>query len=460
MEQVKTWKWGTVLTAQLQNNPRYLAIETLERIEKNQAYSNLEINQVINENELIREDANLYTELVYGVTQRRLTLDYFLEPYIKNPKKIQSWVRQLLRLSVYQSAFLDRIPAHAIINEAVVIAKKRGHQGVGNLVNAILRNIQRDGLRSFDEIQDPMERLSVEYSMPLPLVQRFVSDYGEVEATKLMTSLLERSNASGRVNLSQISREEVIEEAKDFDIELEKSDVSHAGVVADKGRLSSLPAFKEGKLTIQDETSMLVAEALQVESDHRVLDACAAPGGKTTHIADYLSAEDHGEVIALDLHDNKVKLIKQNAERQNVVDVVQAQTMDAKTVQEHFELESFDRILVDAPCSGLGLARRKPDLKYTKTEDDFKHLQKVQMDILEAVLPLLKKDGILVYSTCTIVKEENQDVVHQLLEKHPELKIKPLNFEDSVIQADEEGYVSILPHQFHTDGFFICALSY
>jgi len=211
-------------------------------------------------------------------------------------------------------------------------------------------------------------------------------------------------------------------------------------------------------MTIQDESSMLVAPVMQIEAEHQVLDACAAPGGKTTHIATFLDQEKGGRVTALDIHAHKVKLIEENAARLHVEDVVWAEKMDAREASERFEAETFDRILVDAPCSGLGLIRRKPDIKFSKKEQDFANLPNIQLAILESVAPTLKKDGILVYSTCTILDQENKEVVDTFLAKHPEFeKITPKvnHYVQSEIQED---LLTIYPHTFHTDGFFISCL--
>lgn len=433
-------------------------METLNRIEKNQSYSNLEIDQVIRKNQMSSEESGLLTELVYGVTQRRLTLDFFLEPYVKKTKKMDTWVRQLLRLSVYQLAYLERIPSHAVLDEAVEIAKNKGHRGVGNLVNAVLRNILREGLRSFEEISNKITRISIQYSLPEWLVERFIGAIGKEETVALAASLLEKNRSSARVNQNRISIEEALEVMEQEGFSVERSQLSSSGIISRSGHFASSQLFKEGNITIQDETSMLVAPALQVEPHHRVLDACAAPGGKTTHIATYLSQTQGGKVTALDLHAHKVKLIDENAKRQQLQDVIDTYVLDAREAHEQFEKEQFDRILVDAPCSGLGLMRRKPDIKYNKTPDDFQRLQSIQLDILESIVPLMKKGGLLVYSTCTITKEENQEVIDRFLIKHPEFEKEKVYTENSDLVDSNEGFVTIFPHQYGTDGFFISGL--
>ncbi len=225
-----------------------------------------------------------------------------------------------------------------------------------------------------------------------------------------------------------------------------------------KGNLAHSNAFKNGLLTIQDESSMIVALALGVGENDHVLDACAAPGGKSTHIAERLNGT--GEVISLDLHEHKVKLIRENASRLGLSNI-QARALDSRKALEIFEKESFDRILLDAPCSGLGVMRRKPDMKYTKKEEDLLQLQNVQKTLLESVSSLLRKDGILVYSTCTIDKEENQSVVTDFLQKHTEFELDETiihRVPEEIRPLVKNGEVQILPQHFNSDGFYIACL--
>lgn len=462
MVEDQTWKWGINLAKKtnqvIRKSSRYLAMETLEKIEKQQAYSNLAINDMIEKNSLSRPDANLYTELVYGVTQRRYTLDYYLSPYLKKQKKIENWVKQLLRLSIYQAEFLDRIPDFAIIDEAVEIAKERGHKGTSSLVNGVLRNYQRKGHPDIEDISDPVEQFSIKYSVNKSLTGILIEENGAERANSIAASLLERSKASARINRRYTTRDAVILQSVESDIELTKSDLSTDGVVANKGHLSELPAFKKGEITIQDESSMLVAEVMAVEPDHLVLDACAAPGGKTTHIANFVNSDLGGKVYSSDLHPHKVKLIDENVNRQGFEDVVETSVLDAKKAGAVYEANTFDRILIDAPCSGIGLTRRKPDIKYTKTAEDIEHLQKVQLDILNSVADLVKPSGILTYSTCTIIDKENQDVIQAFLATHDDFKLRRISLDDSKVEINEEGYIAIKPDSYGTDGFFIVNL--
>src|SRR5699024_8968765 len=345
-------------------------------------------------------------------------------------KKLAHWVRQLLRISLYQMEYLDRIPDHAIINEAANIARDKGHRGIVGLVNGVLRNIQRKGVRQPSDLQPINKRLSIQYSLPQWLIDKFIRQLGEKEAEELAASFSERPKLSLRVNLNKISREEVINELQSEGFEATESQISPYGIIVKKGVPINSRLFKEGYLVVQDESSMLVAPALNIKPDHHVLDACAAHGGKTMHIATNfldkakgdkvvaLDVHDHkitlnikhyqyildacaspyekimhieinflnkakgGKVVDLDVHDHKINLIKANAKKLDVEEVVEAKRLDARKILKEFKKETFDRILIDAPCSGLGLMRRRPEIRYNKTKEDILSLQKLQHEIL------------------------------------------------------------------------------
>lgn len=439
-------------------NVRQTALELLEAIDKNQSYSNLLLNNAIKKNEVDKKDIGLLTELVYGTLQRKLTLDYYLEPFLQKNKKIENWVLNLLRITLYQMMFLDKIPDRAAIFEGVEIAKKRGHKGISGLVNGVLRNIQRNGVRSIEEIPDQIDKLSIQTSHPKWLVRRWVNQLG-FEKTEQMCELnLTAPLQTARVNLSKISREKCLLQLQEEGFQVEPSPIIDEAIKCLRGNLANSNAFKEGLLTIQDESSMITAYALNVNTPLNVLDACAAPGGKSTHIAEKMN--NAGSVTSLDLHDHKVKLIRENANRLGLTNI-KTKALDSRKVKEYFVAEEFDRILLDAPCSGLGVMRRKPDMKYTKKEEDVNNLQKIQMDLLESVTPLLKKGGTLIYSTCTIDKKENQDVIEGFLQNNPEFE-GDITLKDRLPESIKPlvtGFeLQILPQDFGSDGFYIAAL--
>lgn len=435
---------------------REIALDILESVEKNQAYSNLMLNNLINKHQLSSADSGLLTEISYGTIQRKMTLDYFLEPYLKNPKKLQSWVRNLLRISVYQMVFLDKIPDHAILFEAVEIAKKRGHKGITSMVNGVLRNIQRNGVTSTDEIKDNAERLSIETSHPLWLVERWIEQFGYEKTSEMCHTNLTAPLQTARVNVKKISRSELINILREEGFDVEVSELLPEAIICYQGNLAHSDSYKLGLLSIQDESSMLVGHAVGASGNDIVLDCCAAPGGKTTHIAEGLST---GLVYALDLHEHKVKLIKEQADRLGLRNI-KTQAADSRHVQDYFNKEGFDRILIDAPCSGLGVMRRKPDLKYTKSKDDIMKLSIVQKKLLAAAAPLLKHGGRLVYSTCTVDVEENHHVVEAFLKEHPEFEADNTLADRMPEQMKEyvEGNVlQVFPQYFESDGFFIAS---
>ena len=422
---------------------RSVALEVLEDVFVHQAYSNIALNKHLKGSQLSAADKGLVTEIVYGTVARKLTLEWYLSHFIQDRDKLDNWLYILLLLSAYQLRYLDKVPNHAVVNEAVELAKLR-KKGSEKLVNAVLRRILREGWPDIDSIKRKNKRDSSAYSLPVWLVSKLKEEYGEERAQAIFDSLLVRNKASIRV--TDLSRKEEIKAV----LEASDSPLAASGLVKEQGHFAGHDLFSEGAITIQDESSQLVAPTLDLQGDEQVLDACAAPGGKTAHMASYLTS---GKVMALDLYDHKLDLIQENAERLGVTDRVQTQKLDARKVHEFFEKDSFDKILVDAPCSGIGLLRRKPDIKYNKETADFTSLQEIQLEILGSVCQTLRKGGIITYSTCTIVSEENFQVVEAFLESHPEFEQVKLEHECKDILKD--GCILITPELYGSDGFFI-----
>lgn len=441
------------IPAQIRQSVRFVALEAVERVDKGGAYSNLLLKELIEKNQLAAKDVGLLTEIVYGTIARRLLLEYYLLRFTKKAKKIDPWVKSLLCLSVYQLEYLDRVPDHAVVDQAVEIAKAKGNPGIGKFVNGVLRSFLRHGPASVSLIKDPLKRLATEISLPIWLTEKFVKEIGMEKTRKLGLSLFQTSHASARVDVAKISRSEAIAQLAEEGITARKSRVSPFGIIAEKGFIAGSSLFKKGWLTIQDESSMLVAPALQTAPGQKILDACAAPGGKTTHIASLL--QGNGQVTALDIHAHKIKLIEENAQRLHVADVVTTRQLDARNVAQEFAPASFERILVDAPCSGLGLMRRKPDIKYHKSAADFKKLPQIQLEILESCAAVLKSSGIMVYSTCTVAPEENQLVAAAFLEAHPEFEAIAPAVPETVQPYLNREMLVLYPDDLQTDGFFI-----
>lgn len=436
---------------------REIALEILELVEKDQSYSNLLLDQRIKKYELSPLDRGLLTELCYGTLQRQITLDYYIAPFIRRQKKIDSWVRNLLRLSVYQFIYLTKIPDRAIIHEAVEIAKKRGHRGIGGFVNGVLRAMQRQGFPDVMAIDDPLERLAVATSHPRWLVKRWVEQYGLERTEAMCEENLRPARQTARVNGTKITRDKACERLAREGFSVEASAHVPVAVKSLKGNLAHSRSFQKGLVTIQDESSMLVGFAVGPEPHETILDACAAPGGKTTHLAELMN--NTGEIQALDIHAHKLKLIEENAHRLQLSNI-ETKALDAREARRVFPDETFDRVLVDAPCSGFGVLKRKPDIKYRKNAEDIERLARIQLEILQSVAPLVKKGGLLVYSTCTVDKEENHDVARQFLatnhdfQPDPDLKNR---LPETVRPFVKDHYLELLPHDIGSDGFFIAS---
>ncbi|WP_375295441.1 16S rRNA (cytosine(967)-C(5))-methyltransferase RsmB [Paenibacillus doosanensis] len=424
---------------------REAALDVLVRTEQDRSYSNLLLHQTLQKYRLDKADAALATEIVYGTIQRMNTIDYFLEKFVaKGMAKLQPWVRSLLRLSFYQMMYLDRVPDHAVVNEAVNLAKKKGHQGISGMVNGVLRNVirQKDGLVIPDGLPEA-ERIALRHSHPEWMVRRWLRQLGAERTERVCEANNRPPRVSIRANIMKIGRDELVKLLLEAGLQAEPSELAPAGVVVrGGGNMALTPWFEQGLFSIQDESSMLVAEAVDPKPGEKVLDCCAAPGGKTMHMAEKMG--DRGEIWACDIHEHKAKLIREQAERLGLASV-RTLTADARKLPELLPEAGFDRILLDAPCSGLGVIRRKPDMKWSKRESELGDICVIQRELLSQVHRLLRPGGILVYSTCTIEHDENQGMVDRFLQDHPEFE-----------PAAEP--MQIYPYEHESDGFFIAKL--
>lgn len=437
------------------SNPRLLAVKTLSKI-SNGAYSNLQLNQVIENSDLSSKDIGLLTNIVYGVIQHRLTLEYYLNHFLKNADKVDDWVKELLYSAIYQMEYLDRVPDRAVFNESIKIAKKMGHDGIRRLVTGVLHQIQRNGLPDFNEIKDPIEKLSIEYSVSEWIINELIDQLGKDKALSILESINEPSKQSVRFNSKLITKQELVKKLIDEGYEVENSKLVKSGLILSKKSASYSQTFKDGEMTIQDESAMLPVESMDINSSDNILDACSAPGGKTTQIAEHLNVNDGGHVTALDLHDSRLRQVKKNAKRLAVSDVLSTKACDARKLDDFYEDDSFDQILIDAPCSGIGLIRRKPEIRYEKTINDVNKLASIQIDILNSAAKKLKVGGKLVYSTCTILNQENSDVIDKFLSENSNFKKVPVVSKMDVKLSDD--YLRIFPDDFNSDGFFVCNL--
>ncbi|WP_274650509.1 16S rRNA (cytosine(967)-C(5))-methyltransferase RsmB [Paenibacillus humicola] len=446
---------------------RSVALDTLVKVAEAGAYSNLQLNKALQDAQLSRQDAALATELVYGTIQRQRTLDYRLAALVsKGLDTLAPWVHQLLRLSAYQLLYLDRIPAHAAVNEAVQLAKRRGHAGISGMVNGVLRNMERRlvELKAPAAESDPAMRIGLTHSYPDWLVRRWIRQFGIETAEAICAAGNEPPHASVRVNRLRMTRDEAIAALAAAGIAARESPVAPAAVIAEgAGNLAQTEGFAKGDWTMQDESSMLVAEICAPAPGMRVLDCCSAPGGKATHLGELMG--DRGGIVANDVHPHKLKLIEDNARRLGLRSI-DAVAGDALALAGRFEPGSFDLVLLDAPCSGLGVIRRKPEIKWTKTEGDIRDIAALQSRLLDEAARMVKPGGILVYSTCTIEREENGGQIRSFLERNrgfradvnwPQPVLEPLR-ERGVIGEGFDGTAQLLPHHFGSDGFYIARM--
>lgn len=396
------------------------------------SYLNLALNEQLKNSRLSRQDKDLCTTIVYGTIQNLLYLEYQLEPYIKN-KKVKRKIKTLLLMSLYQFIYLNKIPEYAIINEAVEIAKKESYQ-VSKFVNALLRNFKRHPLRTLDEL-DEDKRLSIETSHPYWMVKMFIKQYGKENAKKICYENNTVPTRCARVNTLKTTKKDLLKNGR-----FQEGQLSPYSVLYHKGNIADTEYFKKGLLTIQDESSQLVAPLLAPLENEYVLDMCGAPGSKTTHLAQLMN--NTGIIEVYDLYEHKVKLIEKNCQRLAVTNV-RAHTYDATKLDEIYEKETFDRILLDAPCSGLGVLKRKPEIKFHDSSV-MDELIPMQAKLLEKAYYLLKNNGTMVYSTCTINKKENDYMIDKFIDKHPDMEVVSKR--------------TILNFEYHTDGFFMCKM--
>lgn len=455
-------------SARKAKSPRELAMDALVKVAQTGAYSNLQLNRTLQEANLQRADAGLVTEIVYGTIQRQATLDYWLSRFVtKGLHKLEPWVHQLLRMSAYQLLYLDRIPAHAAVNEAVTIAKKRGHSGISGMVNGVLRSIDRGRAElQASEIKhkDPIMQIALRHSYPEWLVSRWVQAYGAEKAEAICAAGNQHPHASVRANRLRSNREEVIHMMKEAGYDAEPSELAPAGITINRGgNLADTEGYRDGLWSVQDESSMLVAEVVAPKAGMQVLDCCAAPGGKSAHLAELMDGK--GKVWANDLHAHKRDLIVNQTERLKLRNV-EAITGDALKLAERFKPESMDAILLDAPCSGFGVIKRKPEIKWTKTAGDVAEITAVQQRLLNAVCDLVRPGGVLVYSTCTIEQDENEGQVARFLQEHPEFQLDS-NWPEAIVEQLKnvgaigdafDGQAQLLPQHFDSDGFYIARM--
>jgi 16S rRNA (cytosine967-C5)-methyltransferase len=424
---------------------RESALKILYKIEEENGYSNLALDEYIEEKreKLNYKDINLISEIVYGTISWKLTIDTIIEKYSKvKLNKISKWVKIILQIGIYQIVFLDKIPKSAAVNESVNLCKKYGYKSA-NFVNAILRKVEKEDYEELKQIEDSLERISKMYSMPKWIVQKLINQYGEKQTEEICKNSNFRPNVTIRVNTLKTNANELKQLLEERKIEYEESKLENFIHLKNIKNVSNLDLFINGYFTIQDEGAGKIGYVLNPKQGENVLDACSAPGGKTTHMAEIM--QNDGKILALDIYDHRLKLVEENAKRLGI-SIIKTQKKDATQYYNEYK-EKFDKVLLDVPCLGIGVLKRKPDIKWQKQENDVLEIQNIQEQILNAAGNYLKVGGELVYSTCSILKEENEDVITKFLKKENEKMVK---FE--VIEQE-----NILPSK-NTDGFFICKL--
>lgn len=422
---------------------RALALDVLQKCESG-GYSNIALDTIIKRNDLTPQDRSLLTALVYGVIERKITLDYYISSLssISN-SKIERETRNILRLGLYQLEFMEKIPAHAAINETVNLANKRSK----GFVNAILRSYQREKNKIvFPNESDKIQYLSVTYSVGEVLVGKLLEHYAFEECKKILSAFGEKTPITLRVNNIKATREELFGEFEGAKL----TKYSPDGIIVENAAISELDALRDGRVTVQDEASQICVRALGASSGDTVLDVCACPGSKSFGAA--MTMNNEGTILAFDIHENKLSLVQKGAERLGI-SIISTRAHDArKPIEELFGVA--DKIICDVPCSGFGVIGKKPEIRY-KDPAESARLPEIQLDILENVSNYLKVGGTLVYSTCTILPEENEKNVEKFLKNHKNFALAPFSVGELEVK---EGMITLLPHIHNTDGFFIAKM--
>ena len=426
--------------------PRKLAVDSLVKWEKMGKYAGLEAAATLERDVLRGADRGLYSAIVYGVVERAVTLDHIIDEYSSTPAaKLEPIVRAVLRVGLYQLLFMDKIPDHAAVSESVGLVPKRA----AGLVNGVLRSFLR-GNKSYtlpDRDKDVAEYFSIKYSVPSEMCRFFIDAYGEADAEGILSSSFGGDRLCLRVNTLKCSVEDAVAKLTSMGTECRVSEIVPHVIVTSGAQF--FEGIDEGIWFVQDEASAAAVATLAPESGASVIDLCAAPGGKSFGCA--ITMENKGQVRSFDIHENKLSLIRDGAKRLGI-DIISAAVGDGKAPAEEL-YESADFVVCDAPCSGLGVFSKKPDIRY-KSVSEIAGLPKVQYDILCGAAKCVRSGGVLMYSTCTLNPAENEDVFNRFLAEHPDFEAVPFE----LCGEGKDGYATLMPHKTGTDGFFISKL--
>lgn len=434
---------------------RKMAYNVLFDIEKNKNYSNMAINKHFKDCNLDKRDRGFATEIIYGVVENKIYLDYIIDKLSKiKTNKLNLKVKILLRMGIYQILFLDSVSDYAGVNETVNLAKKIDNRSSG-FINAVLRNVirQKETIGEVN-IEDPVDYLSTKYSYDRWIIRNWISNFGKDFTEDLLEANNEKPSIYLRVNTLKINRDELIQLLEKQEVKCEKvSFIDEAIKVNNLKNIENNELYKKGFFTIQDISSMLVGKVLNPKENSQVIDICSAPGGKTTHIATLMN--NTGKVVSRDIYDHKINLIKNSVNRLGLKNVT-VELFDALNLDKE-SVEKFDYVLADVPCSGLGIIRRKPEIKY-KEKDEFKDLPKLQREILQNASKYVKVGGTLVYSTCTVQDNENIEVVESFLQSNKRFEFEKIENINVDLENEDKGYIKIYPNVHGMDGFFIAKL--
>ncbi len=424
--------------------PREICLKLLVSTFRNSSYSNIALDATLKRYPALTDvDKRFISALYYGVIERAITLDVIISKYSSRPvDKLSDAVRQILRMGIYQLLYMNSVPDSAAVNESVILTKDNKNPAVSGFVNALLRSFIRDE-KKLPLNGNKLHDLSIEYSCPQWLVDMWLKDYGEKTAVAMMASSLGKPPVTARLNTVRFTYDEIIKALTDEGVSVRKSDVVDDCVeLYNVGSVEKLNVYINGMLHIQDISCQICCKELDAKPGHTVLDMCSAPGGKAFTIAEIMN--NKGSLLAFDLHKKRADLIAGGAKRLGL-DIISASANDAKV--HNPDMPMVDRVLCDVPCSGLGVIRRKPEIKYG-SKDQFARLPEVQYDILDTSCKYLKVGGILVYSTCTVNRQENDAVCDKFLSEHPD-------FEPVKLNSFTDYKVTITPDMFNSDGFFI-----
>jgi 16S rRNA (cytosine967-C5)-methyltransferase len=441
-------------------NPRRAAFDVLCRIEKERSYADILINRELQGGALQGPDRGLFTELVYGTLRRQGTLDHIIAQFSRQPLgKLERNVLLLLRTGLYQLFYLDRVPVSAAVNETVTLAHTIAPRATG-FINAVLRRAdrERDAIRYPDRVRDPAAFIAARHSHPRWLVEQWCRQLGAEEAERLACAMSEAPPFTLRVNTLRGDRDGLIERLAAEGVTAAAAEFSPDAVrITGHIHLPLLPSFREGFFTVQDESSQLAARLLAPRPGEKLLDLCAAPGGKTTHLAQLM--DNRGNIVACDTAQKKLGLIEETAGRLGI-GIIATRLLDASSAPLPFAAGEFDRVLVDAPCSGLGVLRRNPEGKWWKSPENIAELAELQKALLHNAADALKPGGALVYATCSTSLEENESVVEDFLSQAAEFVVEDGRelFPEWGDLFTGEGYFRSWPHRHGMDGFFAARL--